>query len=91
MAINTYMILLPKNVALLPYNLSINGISGFNSQRDKFGLVQLVNPSCERVSAGQYVGFDESEAMLVVIATEIFYIVDEDRIKFIQTPIITPP
>jgi hypothetical protein len=92
MAISPYMILYSKNVAILPYDISLtgtmNGITGFGTDnfKGKFGLVQLTNPQCERVSVGNYVGFTDENAMLVTVGVEQFYIVDEANIKFKQIP-----
>jgi len=86
MALSTYMILYPPNVAIFPSETSINGISGFATTGSMFGSVYMINPNCVRTSVGNDVVFKIKDAQLVTIANDIFYIVDENDITFKQVP-----
>lgn len=80
------MIVLPYTVAIFPSQVSINGISGFASANCAFGSVYQINDSCYKFKVGDAVGFKTTEAMIVTIATKNFYLIDQEDVKFIQTP-----
>lgn len=87
MPLSAYMIVLPPTVAILPSGQSINGISGFKSAGAMFGSVHRINDSCYKINEGDAVGFNVTDAMLVTIAGDTFYLVDQANVKFKQIPL----
>lgn len=77
------MILNPPKVALV--QSSITNVSfAIQSEKVSVGTVDTVNYLCNKVSVGQTCLFNKTDAMILEIASQYYYIIDDDNVTGVQ-------